>query len=121
MFEIQNEGQAVVATTYWDTLHAQQRGLCYLSGNAGALRLLVPAAAAHMLAEMRTGKSVTIEPSISTPGCMDVVFEDGSQSPFFIAIDRRQVDRALEPGKKIPFVVYTPAGEQMRLQATVRV
>jgi hypothetical protein len=73
-----------------------------------------------MLAEMRTGKGVTIEPSISEPGCTDLVFEDGTKAPFFLALDRRQIDRALEPGRKVPLIVYTRAGEQMRFQAHVR-
>lgn len=120
MFTLGNDGQAVTSTDYWDTPHAG-RGLCYLSGNAGALRLLVPPAAEAMLAEMRTGKRVVIEPSISEPGCLDLVFEDGTDAPFFLAIDRKQIDRALEPGRAVPLIVYTRSGEQMRLQATVRV
>jgi hypothetical protein len=119
MLTITNDGQAIASTNYWGLPHAA-RGLMYLSINGGAARLLVPAAAALQLAEMRTGKCVTIEASISQPGCLDLVFEDGSQSPFFVAIDRRQIDRALEPGRTMPLIIYTQAGEQMRLQAKVR-
>ncbi len=119
MFSIANNGQAMASTDYWGTEHAQ-RGLLYLSGNAGALRLLVPAAAESMLVEMRTGKRVTVEPSITQPGHIDLVFEDGSDSPFFVAIDRRQIDHKLARGKRIPFIVYSQAGEQLRLLAEVR-
>lgn len=67
-------------TDYWDTEHANA-GLCYLSGNAGTWRLLVPEAAEGSLAEMRTGTRATIEPSLHLPGrCWDVVFDDGSDS-----------------------------------------
>jgi hypothetical protein len=119
MLTITNDGQAVTSTNYWDTEHAA-RGLLYLSINAGAARLLVPAAAAHMLAEMRTGKRVSIEPSVVESGCVDVVFEDGTRTPFCATIDRRQIDRALQPGQRMPIIIYTQAGEQLRLQATVR-
>lgn len=44
MITIANDGQRLVETNYWTLPHAQ-RGLCYLTANAGALRLLVPVAA----------------------------------------------------------------------------
>ena len=76
MIKISNNGPDIASTDYWTTEHALA-GLCYLSGNAGALRLLVPKAAEGMLAEMRTGASVTIEKSIPEPRrCIDLVFED---------------------------------------------
>ncbi len=61
------------------TDHAAE-GLCYLTGNAGVWRLLVPdAVAVSMLAEMRTGKIVRIEASVQAPDtCVDIVFDDGS-------------------------------------------
>lgn len=119
MIQIANDGARLVSTNYWDSDHAR-RGLAYLSGNAGALRLLLPAAIESMLAEMRTGKRVLIEPSIVQPSAIDVVFDDGTDSPFALTIDRRQCDRALAPGKGIPFAVYTQAGLQLELAATVR-
>ncbi|KXL10450.1 hypothetical protein AXH19_08415 [Escherichia coli] len=44
MFFIENEGQAVAGTDYWQSVQAQA-GYVYLSWNAGAARLLVPDAA----------------------------------------------------------------------------
>lgn len=119
MITIANDGQRLVETNYWTLPHAQ-RGLCYLTANAGALRLLVPVAAAQYLAEMRTGKSVTIEPSMQNPRCIDIVFEDGTDAPFFLALDKQQCDRAVTPGRAVPFIVYTEAGEQMRRAATIK-
>ena len=52
MFFIENEGQAVAGTDYWQSVQAQA-GYVYLSWNAGAARLLVPDAAKHLLREMR--------------------------------------------------------------------
>ncbi len=54
MFFIENEGQAVTRTDYWQSVQAQA-GYVYLSWNAGAARLLVPDAAKHLLREMRGG------------------------------------------------------------------
>ena len=108
MISILNAGARLVSTDYWLTEHAKA-GLVYLTGNAGALRLLVPAAALGMLAEMRTGQRVTIERSLHSgaAGCVDIVFEDGSNSPFSVAVDTRQMDRALTAGAAVPFLVYT--------------
>ena len=118
MITIENDGPAIVRTDYWQTEHAQ-RGLVYLSGNAGVLRLLLPAAVEHMLVEMRGATRATIEPSIQTAGCWDVVFEDGTSSPFAIAVDPRQIDRALDRGRT-RLVVWTETGQQLDLDCLVR-
>lgn len=123
MITITNNGQALTSTNYWQTEHAST-GLLYLSGNAGALRLLVPEAAEGLLAEMRTGKRVTIEPSLHLPDgqCVDLVFEDGTDSPFSVAVDLKQIDRPLQRGAGIPFTVWTEVGGQvLALVADVRV
>jgi len=39
---IENDGPDIVTTNYWTTEH-EQRGLFYVSINAGTCRLLVPA------------------------------------------------------------------------------
>lgn len=59
MFFIENEGQAVARTDYWQSVQAQA-GYVYLSWNAGAARLLVPDAAKHLLREMRGAEYVII-------------------------------------------------------------
>lgn len=120
MIEIRNAGQQLAGTNYWTLPHAA-RGLCYLTANAGALRLLVPDAAPGYLAEMRTAKRVLIEDSMSAPGqCYDLVFDDGTASPFCVALDRRQCDRPLTAGRDVPLLVYTPAGLQLQLLAEIR-
>lgn len=118
MIEIQNDGTRIRSTNYWSTEHAMA-GLCYLSGNAGDWRLLVPAAAAGMLPEMRTGVRISIEPSLQTSECWDIVFEDGSDSPFALALDKRQVDRAMTPGR-CRLTVWTPDGLALDLPCDVR-
>ncbi len=118
MITIINDGPEIRETNYWDTGHARA-GLCYLSGNAGALRLLVPQAAEGLLTEMRTGKRVYIEPSISDLRCLDVVFDDGTESPFALSLDKQQCDRAMTPGR-CPLTVWTPHGKVVHLQCEVR-
>lgn len=116
MITITNAGPNITSTNYWDSEHANA-GLCYLSGNAGTWRLLVPEAAEGLLAEMRTGRRATIEPSVQASGCWDVVFEDGSDTPFSIAIDKRQTDRAMQPGP-CQLAVWTQRGKQLQLPCT---
>lgn len=117
---IANDGESIAATDYWDSEHANA-GLCYLSGNAGVWRLLVPEAAELALPEMRTGRSAAIEDSLHEPGrCWDVVFDDGTSSPFSIAIDKRQVDRAMQPGAT-RLAVWTQRGKVLELPCVVRV
>ncbi|MDX5979562.1 hypothetical protein [Vreelandella alkaliphila] len=119
MIKIANDGEDIASTNYWGMPHAQ-RGLLYLSGNAGIWRLLLPAASeGEMLPEMRTGKSVTIEPSIQSAECWDIVFEDGTDSPFAVALDKRQVDRAVEPGE-CRLTVWGESGKLLDLPCTVR-
>ena len=113
-----NAGQHLGDTNYWKSEHAK-RGLCLVSANAGALRLLVPKAAEHFLPEMRTGASVTIEPSISSAGNIDLVFEDGTHSPFFLAISPSMFDRHLQEGRNIPFSVWTEDGMVMQIPCKV--
>lgn len=113
MITIANNGQDIASTNYWTTDHARA-GLVYLSGNAGAWRLLMPPAAAWMLPEMRTASRATIERSVRDPRCWDIVFDDGSDSPFSISIDKRQLDRALEPGAAV-LTVWVPTGKTLSL------
>lgn len=116
---IANDGQEIGETNYWGTEHAMA-GLCFMSTNAGAIRLLVPKQAEGYLEEMKTGKRVTIEKGFQNPRCVDIVFEDGSNSPFFLAIDRQQIDVLLSPRKRVPFAVWTEAGKQIQLFADVK-
>ena len=115
---IRNLGADIPETDYWTTEHAR-RGLIYLSGNAGVWRLLVPAAAEHLLAEMRTGKSVTIERSPQDPAAaVDIVFDDRSSTPFSATIDRRQIDRPISPAST-SLCIWTQRGKEFCLPCIV--
>jgi len=54
MITVANDGPLLASTDYWQTEHAA-KGLVYMTGNARAWRMLVPAAMADQLAEIRTG------------------------------------------------------------------
>lgn len=116
---IGNNGQEISKTNYWATEHAK-KGLCFLSTNAGAIRLLVPEAARGYLEEMKTGKRITIEKSLHDSRCVDIVFEDGTDMPFFLAIDKQQIDRALSPGKNVTFAVWTEHGKELQFKAVIK-
>jgi hypothetical protein len=112
MLRIVNEGQRLVETNYWQTENAK-RGFMYLTTNAGCIRLLVPPSGEHLLSEM----SRKVREVVLTRGRLEkvddvteVMFEDGSASPFCMHIDPKQVDRRWVPtdeGKQWRFAIYT--------------
>ena len=67
-----------------------------------------------MLPEMRTGRRAIIEPSVSDPRCWDIVFDDGTATPFSIAIDKQQLDRTLTAGRGV-LTVLVPTGKTLEL------
>jgi len=119
MITIENNGADIVATNYWGTEHAA-RGLCYLSGNAGHWRLLVPRVVEHALSEMRAGKSVIIESSTVQEDSCDVVFDDRTAAPFSLSVDRRQIDRSMT-SRSCQLTVWTEAGKVLTFPCEIRV
>ena len=108
----------MVATNYWESEHAR-RGYVYMSANAGAWRLLLPASSAGQLPEMRTGKSVLIEKNTAGGKAWDIVFADGTESPFCVILGQTQFDRAVTSGQ-CRLLVYTPDGLQLDLPCIVK-
>lgn len=118
LISVANAGPDIADTNFWFTDHAA-RGLCFLSSNAGTLRLLVPQAAERFLPEMLTGRSVTIEGSIVQVNAWDIVFDDGTPSPFCISVDPKMMDRGLQPGRCV-FTIWTKAGKVAEFACTIR-
>lgn len=119
---IGNNQQEITSTNYWKSAYAKM-GICWLSRNAGAVRLLLPKPQERYIAEIFTGKSVTLEPSLAIRNNFDVVFEDGTNSPFFISISPKAMDfnlRALKGERNIPFTVWTEAGKLCSFIAKVK-
>lgn len=104
---IDNAGTDILSTDYWDTEHAA-RGLLYLSINAGAFRLLVPPVQAAMIAELRTmridGAAVTRGRWEGRYDCVEVLLDDGSDSPWACHMTPESLDR-LPPDDEIGRVV----------------
>lgn len=117
LISIGNAGPEIASTDYWDSDQAR-KGLMHVSPNAGVLRLLVPQKWERILPDMRTGKRVTVENSIVRRGAVDIVFEDGTQSPFFVSLDRRQFSGIPKRGTW-GFSVWTQNGKQIELACQV--
>jgi len=118
-FDIIDNGREIASTSFWHSAQAA-RGGCHLSCRPGVLRLLLPRVLEAALDEMRIASGVTIEPSEDDPaGCVEIVFEDGSDTPFAIACARDGIDGTLARGLFVPFTVWTSAGKQLTLRADV--
>lgn len=91
-----NRGQEIRETNYWDSIPARA-GYFYLSWNAGAGRLLVPDCHRDLLAEMNSAKYVIVSrgpwPEQGGREGLEVLFEDGSDTPFVLQLVSEQCDR----------------------------
>lgn len=126
LITIQNAGQRILSTDYWDSEHAGQ-GLFYLSWNAGAGRLLVPDSQKPMLPEMRSGKYVIVSrgpwPDQGGREGIELLFEDGSDSPFCLHLVAEQCDRLIpdaDQGGGFVIAAWTRGGEKLRLPGKYR-
>ncbi len=95
LIRIANNGPRIVETNYFDLPHARA-GLFFVSVNAGTFRILVPDNQLSAIAEMRSGpKCVISRGPLGDSDAIELMFDDGSDSPFALHIDARQVDRLL--------------------------
>lgn len=102
MLTIHNRPDGTISDTdYWQSEY-NARGLAYLSGHRLGLRLLLPTAHAdEWLPKIQTGKRAVIEPPARQgyTNHIDIVFDDGTDSPFSLCLDRtKQLDTALRSG-----------------------
>lgn len=116
VFTISNNGPLIRSTTYFKTPQARA-GFVYLSGNAGAWRLLVPPLMTVALEEMAKASFVTVAPAFDETGqrVIDITFDDESEMPFLLRIGEYQVERALTPGEG-RFLVYIAGAEENAVQ-----
>lgn len=94
---ITNDGPAIRASNYWTSEYAA-RGAVYVSLNARAIRILVPDLLAEQLvAETRGSKYVILSrgpwPDQRRDDAIELLWEDGSSSPFALHVGVEQVDR----------------------------
>lgn len=115
LIAITNDGSLISSTNYWDTQHAKQ-GLFFMSGNAGAWRLLVPDVHKHVLDDMATGKYVEIELGrCGQHPTVTIWFEDGTPMPFQLRIAADAMDRQIvRSNRKQRLLIYTKEGLQQK-------
>lgn len=116
MLMIRNQGQALLATNYWDSPSAQS-GHVYLTWNAGAGRLLVPDSAQDLLAETQNASEVIVSRGSWTAmggrEALELLWEDGSDYPFALHLVKEQTDRLLpdtQQGGGLVIAIWTRAG-----------
>ncbi|MFE8034772.1 hypothetical protein [Thiohalocapsa marina] len=124
---IQNKSQAIDWTDYWTSEHARA-GLFFLSWNAGAGRLLVPDSQKRCLREMRGASQVIVSrgPWVDQGGrdALELLWEDGTDSPFAVHIVAEQTDRMIpdtQQGGGFDIAVWTRGGLKERWPGRYRV
>lgn len=111
---IENNGALISRTNYWETENAK-RGYAYLSINAGSYRLLVPPGLQSLLTDMGDPDSVIISrgpwPAQGQQDAVELLFEDGTSSPYCLHMVPEQIDRfplVSDQGWKGSFWIYLP-------------
>jgi hypothetical protein len=102
MIKTVNHGPSVISSTYWESDLAE-RGMYFLSLNAGSFRLLCPPGEGKQIAEMRTSNEVVITIGTVTrnglPGMqigremVEILFDDRTDRPFNLTLSMEQLDR----------------------------
>lgn len=119
MIQISNKGAEIVDTNFWTSEYARH-GYAFLSANAGVLRLLIPPALEYVMPDIRTGTRVEVEPgTLQGRAVWNLVFEDGTDSPFVLSIGEEQMDRTMTAGS-CRLTVWTTAGRQLDVPCEVR-
>lgn len=100
-----NRGRDIAETNYWETEY-EANGFFVLSCNAGSMRLLVPRSRQGAVVEMRTAKEVLVSRAQDGDE-LEILFEDGSSTPFALRISLQQVASLLPlPGEEGTFDVW---------------
>ena len=114
ILQVENHEALLKASNYWDS-EWNEKGLFYVSPNAGALRILCPRGSGQLIAEMRTGRHVVVTVGkctrVSMPGMVigremaEFMFDDGSDTPYALNFSHPdQFERALpqaEDGREL--------------------
>jgi hypothetical protein len=126
MIQIENKGQVIVSTNYWDSEYARN-GYVFLSWNAGAARLLLPDSRREFLREMKPARYVIVShgPCIEAGGkpAYELLFEDESDAPFSVQIGEEQTDRRIpesEQGGGFAVTVWVRGKERLRFSGRYR-
>lgn len=114
---IQNDGPQILETNYFETSLARRGGF-YLSINAGAFRLLVPAMNEAAIREFRTAREVIISRGTwQSKEALELLFDDHTDNPYSIHIGPGQYDRLPLPqdaGKPWEFSAWVKHGQELQ-------
>ena len=103
MIRVENHGQLITAVNYWEST-VEETGRVWVSVNAGAIRILVPRAMRRIIEDMRTGKEAILSrgpwPQMKLPEAVEILFDDGSDSPFALHLSPESFDAL--PGEPPP-------------------
>lgn len=110
---IENEGQKIKKSNYWDSEYAKT-GKLYLSSNAGAFRLLAPEdMAMDLQRECGLANEALISlgtwPEAGKEKAAEILLEDGSDSPYVLHLSVEQLDRWPDPaddGRQFTFTLW---------------
>jgi len=128
MITVSNQGQRIVSTNYWDMDQAKA-GYFFLTWNAGAGRLLVPDSQKSALQEMKKVASEVIVsrgPWTDQGGrdALELLWEDGSDSPYVIMLATEQCDRLIpdtDQGGGFVIAAWTRSGIKQRWPGKYRI
>lgn len=117
MIYIENDGQAIAGTDYWDS-EMNTHGLIAISMNAGAFRILLPDSMADQVADMQTARDVIISKGkCQGKQAYEILFDDHTDTPYSLLLDARQF-ASLQPadgehGKDVRVSVWVKGPERV--------
>jgi len=112
MIYIENDGQAIAATDYWES-EMNARGLIAISMNAGAFRILVPDSMVSQVADMRTARDVIVSKGkYQSRQAYEILLDDHTDNPYSLLLDARQF-ASLQPAD-------SEHGKEVRISVWVR-
>jgi hypothetical protein len=101
LLRVENDGPRILSTNYWGS-DLERAGKLYVSLNAGAFRVLVPATMEFGVSEMATGKGVAVSrgpwPVMRLPDAFEVLWDDGTPDPFALHLSPESFDSLPAPG-----------------------
>lgn len=104
MLQITNDGGDIKYTNYFDSLQARAR-LIFVSWHAFTARVLVPDAQLWMISELHSiSECIISRGKMDGNDMLELLFEDGTDSPFAIFMRMHQADRIITNDGK-PFIV----------------
>lgn len=98
-----NHGPLITASTYWGSA-IEDLGKIWISCNAGAIRVMVPRVMRRIIEDMRAAQYVVASrgpwPAGGRADALELLFEDGTDSPFSLHVGPESVD--MFPGESGP-------------------